>query len=73
MPVGGLGLALRDRRVRLMSGNAGIGGLPGGAADYEREGVDDRGVHRCLPGSGDRFRGPPPASPLLTCSVTPQC
>src|SRR5260370_503979 len=60
-PVGGLSLALRDRRVRLMSGNAGIGGLLEGAADYEREGVDHRGGPRRLPGCGDRFRGP--ASP----------
>src|SRR5208283_2293409 len=35
--LGGSSLALSGRRIRLMSGNAGIGGRPDGAADHERE------------------------------------
>ena len=54
--VHGLSLALRDRRVRLMAGYAGIGGLSERAADRQREGVDDRWVHRRILRRGDRLR-----------------
>src|SRR3984957_5782624 len=55
--VHGLGLGPRGCRVWLMAGNAGIGGLSAGAADREREGVDDGRVHCRILRRGDRFRG----------------
>src|SRR5277367_5836513 len=47
-------LASCGLRIRLMAGNAGIGGLSQCVADHEREGVDDRRVHRRVLRPGDR-------------------
>src|SRR3984957_8832676 len=55
--VHGRSLGPRGRRVRLMSGNAGIGGLSEVAGDREREGVDDGRIHGRILRRGDRFRG----------------
>src|SRR5580700_8553042 len=55
--VHGLGLGPRGCRVWLMARNVWIGGRSAGAADRERERIDDRRVHRCIPGRSDRLSG----------------
>src|SRR5262249_53912839 len=54
--VDGLSLAAGGRRVRLVAGNARIGGLSQGAGDRQRESVRDRWIHRRILGRGDRLR-----------------